>query len=89
MTMRPYLGIRLGTTGTGKGVTTIFSQVSSKYRFWSEPAKGQVISKCHFGVFNSFPKRTKTIQLEVVVKSNFFVHFLVDLKIPKINFEIK
>ena len=30
MTMRPYLGIRLGTAGTGRGVTTIFSQTSLK-----------------------------------------------------------
>ena len=29
-------------------------------------AKGQLISKCLFGVFNSHKKRMKTIQLEVM-----------------------
>ena len=29
------------------------------------PDKGQLISKCLFGVFNSSKKRTKTIRLEV------------------------
>ena len=55
---------------------------------WS---KGQLISKCLFGVFNSPKKRKKTIRLEVpyvVVKSNFFVHFLGELKILKRHFEI-
>ena len=41
MTMRPYLGIRLGTTGTGKGVTTIFSQASLKKQIqaWTDLLK--------------------------------------------------
>ena len=54
--------------------------------------KGQLISKCLFGVFNSPKKRTKTIRLEVctsiVVKSNFFVCFMGELKIPKRHFGI-
>ena len=33
--------------------------------------KGQLISKCLFGVFNPPKKRTKTIQLEVI-NLNFF-----------------
>ena len=53
-------------------------------------AKGQLISKCLFGVFNS-PKKTNENNLTwgtIVVKSNFFVHFLGELKIPKRHFEI-
>ena len=49
--------------------------------------KGQLISKCLFGVFNSPKKRTKTIQLEVV-KLHLFVCFVIGLKIPKRHFEI-
>ena len=56
-------------------------------------SKGQLISKCLLGVFKSFKKkRTETFQLDVltiVVGSNFFVHFLEELKIPKRHFEIK
>ena len=48
---------------------------------------GQLFSKCFFGVFNSPKKLTKTIRLEVV-KSNVFVRFLGELKIPKRDFEI-
>ena len=36
--------------------------------------KGQLISKCLFGVFTFFQKRTKTSRQGV--KSNLFVHFL-------------
>ena len=32
-------------------------------------AKGQLISKCLFGVFNSFKKQTKTIQPELRYRS--------------------
>ena len=47
-------------------------------------AKGQLISKCPFGVLKFFQKRTKTSQPEVsyvVVKSNLFVRFLEELRI--------
>ena len=41
-----------------------------------QAAKGQLISKCHFGVFNSPKKRTKTIRLEVYSsKFEFFRSF--------------
>ena len=48
-----------------------------QYRVAWRHTKGQLISKCLFGVFNSPKKRTKTIQLQVpiVVKSNFFRSF--------------
>ena len=52
--------------------------------------KGQLISKCLFCIFNIPKQWTKTIRLEVtiVVKSNFFVRSLGELKIPKRHFEI-
>ena len=53
--------------------------------------RGQLISKCLFGVFNSPKKGTKTIRLEVPyvgVEMNFFVCVLGELKIPKRHFEI-
>ena len=60
--------------------------------FWDLATfKGQLISKCIFGLFNSPKKQTKIIRLEVltiVVKSNFFFRFLGELKIPKRHFEI-
>ena len=43
----------------------------------------QLIWKCLFGVFNSPKKRRKTITISLVVKPNFFVRFLGELKIPK------
>ena len=64
---------------------SIFRQTTS-----SETTKGQLISKCLFGVLNSPKKWTKTIWLgTIVVKTNFFfVHFLGLLKIQNIHFEI-
>ena len=55
-----------------------------------EVRKGQLISKCLLGVFNSFGKRTKKkIDLRYIgVKSKFFVRFLGELKIPNRHFEI-
>ena len=42
------------------------NKIASKPRnFLIAPSKGQLISKCLFGVFNSPKKRTKTIRLEV------------------------
>ena len=52
--------------------------------------KGQLISKCLFGIFNS-PKKTNENNSTsgiIVVKSNFFVRFLGELRIPKSPFEI-
>ena len=53
--------------------------------------KGQLISKCLFGVINSSKKRMKTIRFEetIVVKSSFFVSFLEELKISKRHYEFK
>ena len=48
--------------------------------------KGQLISKCLFGVLNSSKKQTKTSRQ--VVKLNLFVRFLEELKTPKRHFEI-
>ena len=50
--------------------------------------KGQLISKCLFGVINSSKKRTKTILRYHSSKVEFFVRFLGELKIPKRHFEI-
>ena len=52
--------------------------------------KGQLISKCLFGVFNSLKKRTKTIRLYYYGTSSriIFVRFLGELKTPKRHFEI-
>ena len=52
--------------------------------------KGQLISKCLFGVFNSPKKKNENNSTwgTIVVKSNFFVRFLGELKIPKRHFEI-
>ena len=57
----------------------------------SNLSNGQLISKRHFGVFNSPKKQRKIIWFEVpyiVVKSKIFVPFLEELKIPKRHFEI-
>ena len=53
-------------------------------------AKGQSISKCLLGVFNSPKKWLKQFDLRyhLVVKSNCFVRFLGELKTPKRHFEI-
>ena len=48
--------------------------------------KGQLILKYLFGVFNS-PKNNSTWGI-IVVKLNFFIRFLGELKIPKRHFEI-
>ena len=52
--------------------------------------KGQLISKCLFGVLNSSKKGTKTIRPWgiIVVESNFLVRFLEEFKTPKRHFEI-
>ena len=53
--------------------------------------KGQLISKCLFGVFNSPKKGTKKIDFTIKYGSSsliVFVRFLGELKIPKIHFEI-
>ena len=51
--------------------------------------KGQLISKCLFGVFNFSQKTNENMSTWgiVVVKSNFFVRFLRELKMPKRHFE--
>ena len=54
------------------------------------PTKGQLISKFLFGVFNS-PKQmneNNSTWGTIVVKSDFYVRFLRELKIPKRHFEI-
>ena len=66
----------------------IFLKFFIQFMFTKISVKGQLISKCLFGVFNSPKKRLKTIRLEEVVKSNFLVRFLGELKIPKRYFEI-
>ena len=43
-------------------------------------SKGQLISKCLFGAFNSSKKQTKT-RYYVVGNTNFFIHFLKELSI--------
>ena len=54
------------------------------------PTKGQLISKCIFGIFNSSKKRVKKIRLYYYGASTriVFVRFLGGMKIPKIHFEI-
>ena len=54
------------------GQSCIRKEVTS---YWIHTlGKGQLISKCLFGVFNSSKTRTKTIRLEVT-RSNFFCSF--------------
>jgi hypothetical protein len=50
------------------------------------PAKGQLISKCLFGVFNFFQKWRKTRC--IVVKTNSFVRFLEEFTPWQFAFEI-
>ena len=52
--------------------------------------KGQLISKCIFGAFKFFQKtnENKSTWGIIVVKSNFFVRFLEELKTTKRHFEI-
>ena len=54
------------------------------------PAKGQLISICLFGVFNSFPKtnKNKSTWGIIVVKSNSFVRFLEESLAWQFAFEI-
>ena len=53
-------------------------------------AKGQLISKCIFVVFNSPKKRIKKFDFTTMVPQVeiFFVHFLGELKTQKRHFEI-
>ena len=52
-------------------------------------SKGQIISKGHFGVFNSSKKQTKNFCHSRLGKNlNFQVRFLGELKAPKVPFEI-
>ena len=64
----------------------VFCQLPNGRLNLRHKGKGQLISKCLFGVFNSPNKRTKTIRL--VIQSNFFVRYLGELKIPKRHFKI-
>ena len=52
--------------------------------------KGQLISKCLFGIFNSPNKQTKKFDLTTMDTSSriVFVLFLGELKTPKRHFEI-
>ena len=51
--------------------------------------KGQLISKCLFGIFNSPKNEQKQFGLRYSkIKVDFFVCFLGDLKIQKNTFEI-
>ena len=52
--------------------------------------KGHLISKCLFSVFKLFQKTNeiKSTWGIIVVKSNFFVRFLGELRVPKSPFEI-
>ena len=71
----------------------IFNLVPTSKECVKSLSKGQLISKCLFGVVKFFQKRTKTSRPEVsydiiVVQSNFFIRFLEELRIPKSPFEI-
>ena len=52
--------------------------------------KGQLISKCLFGVLNFFQNtnENKSTWVIMIVKSNFFIHFLEELRIPTSPYEI-
>ena len=56
---------------------------------WGVQAKGQLISKCLFGVFNFFQKmnKNKSTWGIIVVKSNSFIHFLEETSAWKNNFD--
>ena len=55
-----------------------------------KPSKGQLILKCLFDVFNFSQKtnKNKSTWGIIVVKLNFFVRFLGEMKIPKGHIEI-
>ena len=60
--------------------------------FWIseiETTKGHLISKCLFGAFKFFQKmnENKSTWGIIVVKSNFFVRFLEEWRIPKTTFK--
>ena len=67
-------------------MTSLFIRYSS----YLEATKGHLISKCLFGVFKFFQKtnKNKSTWGIIVVKSNFFIRFLEELRIPKSPFEI-
>ena len=70
-----------------------FAFCTTGHHFWrGRPAKGQLISKCLFGIFNSPKKQTKNLNFTTVVPQGssriVFVHFLVELKTPKRHFDI-
>ena len=52
--------------------------------------KGQLISKCIFGIFNSPKRRTRKFDFTATVPQvkNGFVHFLGEFKAQKRHFEI-
>ena len=70
----------------GRYIITLFESVGAK----NAHLKGQLISKCLFGVFNLSQNmnENKSTWGITVEKSNFFVCFLGELKIPKRHFEI-
>ena len=73
-----------------------FQHISHYYLFMylsksiTEALKGQLISKCLFSVFKLFQKtnENKSTWGIIVVKSNFFVRFLEELRTPESPFEI-
>ena len=60
------------------------------YCFTGPNVKGQLISKCLYGIFNFPKKRTKNFDFTTMVTSSqiVFLRFLGELKAPKIHFEI-
>ena len=77
---------------------TVWTDVSSLWiviifliNNYSDKSKGQLISKCLFGIFNSPQKWTKKFNFTYYYGTSsriVFVSFLGELKTPKRNFEI-
>ena len=73
------------------GITKIISKrhIIPKSNCKPLNVKGQLISKCLFGVFNSLKNERKQFDLRYhSSKVEFFGSFLGELKIPKRHFEI-
>ena len=67
----------------------LFKTIRFSKTFFVIDVKGQLISKCLLGIFNTPKKRKKSSPLLLwYLKLNFFVYFLGELKTAKRHFEI-
>ena len=75
-----------------QSTTPLLFHYQKMYILTNIQTKGQLISKCLFGIFNSPKKRTKKLDFTTYyleyLKQNCFRSFLAELKTPKRHFEI-